>query len=54
MPRCGHVEHGLEHFSFYVKKHIAHKAACSGPLLVRDGPPGANTLGQKCLVGIVQ
>ena len=30
VPRCGHVEHGLEYFSFYVQKHIAHLAACSG------------------------
>ena len=31
MPQCGCVEHGLEYFSFYVKKNIAHLAACSGP-----------------------
>ena len=31
MTRCGYVEHGLEYFSFYVQKHIAHMAACSGP-----------------------
>ena len=31
MPRCGYVEHGLEHFSFYVQKHTAHLAACYGP-----------------------
>ena len=31
MPRCGCVEHGLEYFSFYIQKHIAHLAACSGP-----------------------
>ena len=31
MPRCGYVEHGLEYFSFYVQKHIADLAACSGP-----------------------
>ena len=31
MPRCGCVEHILTYFSFYVKKHIAHLAACSGP-----------------------
>ena len=30
MPQCGCVEHGLEYFSFYVQKHIAHLAACSG------------------------
>ena len=29
MPICGYVEHGLEYFSFYIKKHIAHLAACS-------------------------
>ena len=31
MPRCRCVEHGLEYFSFYVQKHIAHLAACSQP-----------------------
>ena len=31
MPRCGCVEHGLEFLSFYVQKHKAHLAACSGP-----------------------
>ena len=30
MPLCGYKEHGLEYFSFYVQKHIAHLAACSG------------------------
>ena len=30
MPWCGFVEHGLEYFSFYVKKHIAHLSASSG------------------------
>ena len=29
MPRCGYVEHGLEYFSFYLQKHIAHMAAGS-------------------------
>ena len=31
MPQSGYVEHGLKHFSFYVQKHIAHLAVCSGP-----------------------
>ena len=31
MPQCWYVEYGLEYFSFYVQKHIAHLAACSGP-----------------------
>ena len=31
MPRCGCFEHGLEYLSFYVQKHIADLAACSGP-----------------------
>ena len=31
MPRCGCLEHGLEYLSFYVQKHIADLAACSGP-----------------------
>ena len=31
MPQCGYVEHGLENFSFYDQKHMAHLAACSGP-----------------------
>ena len=39
MLRCGYVEHGLEYLSFYVQKHIAHLAACSGTPLVRNGPP---------------
>ena len=30
MPWCGCVEHGLEYFSFYVQKHIADLAVCSG------------------------
>ena len=34
MSRCGCVEHGLEYIMFYVRKHIAHLVACSGPLLV--------------------
>ena len=38
MPQCGCVEHGLEYITFYVEKHIEYKAACSGPLLVRNGP----------------
>ena len=31
MTWCGYVEHRLDYFSFYVQKHIAHLAACSGP-----------------------
>ena len=38
MSRCGCVEHGLECITFYVQKYIAHLVACSGRLLVRDGP----------------
>ena len=38
MPRCWCVEHGLEYITFYVQKHIAHLAACSGSPLVRDRP----------------
>ena len=30
MPWYGYVEHGLDCLSFYVQKHIAHLAACSG------------------------
>ena len=41
-PRCRYVEYGLEHFSYYVQKHIAHLAACYGPPLFRDGPLGAS------------
>ena len=33
--------HGLEHITFYVKKHMAYLAVCSGPLPVRDQPLGA-------------
>ena len=36
MSRCGFMEHGLDYFSFYVQKHLAHLAACSGPPLVPD------------------
>ena len=32
MSQCGFVEHGLECFLSYVQKHIAHLAACFGPL----------------------
>ena len=39
MPWCEYVEHGLEYIMFYVQKHIAPFAVCSGPQLVRDGPP---------------
>ena len=31
MPGCGYVEYGYEYFSFYIQKHVAHLAACSGP-----------------------
>ena len=41
MPWCGCVERGLEYVMFYVQKYIAHLVACSGPLLVRNGPLGA-------------
>ena len=41
MPRWGCVGHALEYIKFYVQKHIAHLAACSGQLRVRDGPLGA-------------
>ena len=30
-PQCWCVEHGLEYITFYVQKHIAQLAACSGP-----------------------
>ena len=32
----GDMEHGLEYITFYVKKHMAYLAVCSGPLPVRD------------------
>ena len=35
------MEHGLEYITFYVKKHMAYLAVCSGPLPVRDQPLGA-------------
>ena len=35
------MEHGLEYITFYVKKHMAYLADCSGPLPVRDQPLGA-------------
>ena len=41
MPRCGCVEHGLQYITFYAQQHIAHLAACTGPLLVRKEPLGA-------------
>ena len=43
MPRYRYVEHGLKYFSFYVQKHIAHLATCSGPSTqpVHGGPLGA-------------
>ena len=37
MLRCGCVEHGLECITFYVQKHTAPLAVCSGPPLVWDG-----------------
>ena len=37
MPWCGCVEHGLEYSTFYVQKHMAPLAVCSGPPLVLDG-----------------
>ena len=40
MPQCGCVEHGLENITFYIKEYIVHLAACSGHLLVHDGPLG--------------
>ena len=42
VPRCRCVEHGFEYITFYVQKHIANLAACSGPLLVCDGLLGAS------------
>ena len=30
------MEHGLEYITFYVEKHMAYLAVCSGPLPVRD------------------
>ena len=35
MTRCGYVEYGEEYISFYVKYHIAHLDACSGPKVAR-------------------
>ena len=35
------MEYGLEYITFYIKKHIAYLAVCSGPLPVRDQPLGA-------------
>ena len=35
MPQCRCVEHGLQYITFYVQKHIAPLAVCSGP------PPGS-------------
>ena len=34
---CEYVEHGLEYFSLYVQKHIAHLAACSGSQRLATG-----------------
>ena len=39
MSRCGYVEHGLDYFSFHVKKNIW--LPVLDPLLVRNGPLGA-------------
>ena len=38
---CGHMEHGLEYNTFYVKKYMALLAVCSGLPLVHDGHLGA-------------
>ena len=43
MPRCGCVEHEFEYITFYFQEHITLLAACSGPLLVRDGSLGTPT-----------
>ena len=40
MPRWGCVEHRKLNITFHVQEYIAHLAACSGHLLVRDGPLG--------------
>ena len=41
IPQCVYVEHGLVYITFYVQKHMAPMAVCSGPSLVRDTPLGA-------------
>ena len=41
IPQCGYMEHGLKHFTFYVKKYIATLAMCYNSSLVRNKPLGA-------------
>ena len=41
MPRFGGVEHGLKYVMFYVQKHIAYLAACSGPHWFMTGIKGS-------------
>ena len=44
------MEHALEYFSFYVQKHIAHLAACSGhPAGSRRAARGAR-ISETCLL----
>ena len=38
LPQCGYMEHGLEYITFYVQKHVAPLAVCSGLKMVRDKP----------------
>ena len=40
MSKCQVCEHGLEYIMFYVQKHIAPLAVCSGTPLFRDGALG--------------
>ena len=42
MPWCGCMEYRLEYITFYVQKHIALLALCSGAPLVRHGRLGAS------------
>ena len=39
IPRCGYIEYGLKHISFYVQKEIVAMAMCYNPALVDDKPP---------------
>ena len=51
MPWGGCV-HGLEYFTFYVQKQLAHFTACSGSPLFHDGSLGGTRICETCLLNV--
>ena len=49
IPEYGYMEHGLEYITFYIQKHLARLAVCSGLPLVRQAAMGAH-ISEICLI----